>query len=160
MAIVFHFPVMNQRIQKHFNNLLMKYLFENPIKGKLGSQNYKTSILWRNGELIADEPEKLGGQDLGPDPFTLLLSSLVSCTIATLKMYIDQKGINLPKLEIEANMFYKIENRERVAFIERNIRFGEQLDEELKEKLLSIAENCPVSKTLKGNIQVLTEVIS
>ncbi len=55
----------------------MKYILENPVKGNISEQKYKTSIVWRNGVFIADEPEKLGGQDLGPDPYTLLLSSLI-----------------------------------------------------------------------------------
>lgn len=64
----------------------MKYLLENPIKGTIGSEKHLTTIYWRNGVLITDESEKLGGKDLGPDPYTLLLSSLVACTLATLRM--------------------------------------------------------------------------
>jgi hypothetical protein len=40
----------------------MKYLLETPIKGTIGSEKYKTTIHWRNGVLITDEPEKLGGR--------------------------------------------------------------------------------------------------
>ena len=134
----------------------MKYILETPIRGTLGPQKYETAIHWRNGILISDEPEKLGGKDLGPDPYTLLLSSLVACTLATLRMYIDHKGLNISTIDVEANMFYKIENRETIAYIERRIHFGEQLDPEMNQRLLLIAENCPISKTLKRNIQIST----
>lgn len=134
----------------------MKYIFERPIKGTIGSQKYKAHIHWRNGVLITDEPEKLGGKDLGPDPYTLLLSSLVACTLATLRMYIDHKGLTIPAIEVEANMSYKIENKETVAYIERKVEFGERLDPEIQQRLLRVVENCPVSKTLKGNINIST----
>jgi hypothetical protein len=47
----------------------MKYVLETPVKGIIGSEKVKTAIHWRNGVLITDEPEKLGGKDLGPDPY-------------------------------------------------------------------------------------------
>lgn len=135
----------------------MKYTLETPIKGTIGIHKYKTAIHWRNGVLITDEPEKLGGKDLGPDPYTLLLSSLVACTLATLKMYIDHKGLAISEIEIEANLFHKIENQEIVTQIERKIEFRQQPDSEVQQKLLRVAEKCPISKILKGNINISTE---
>lgn len=137
----------------------MKYLLENPVKGTIGVQKYKTSIHWRNGVLIADEPEKLGGQDSGPDPHTLLLSSLVTCTLATLRMYIGHKGFTIPEIEVEANLFHRIENQENTTQIERKILFSVQVDADLQKRLLRIAEQCPISKILKGNIKISTEII-
>lgn len=137
----------------------MKYLLENPVKGIIGIQKYKTSIHWRNGVLIADEPEKIGGQDIGPDPHTLLLSSLVACTLATLRMYIDHKGLIIPEIEVDANVFHRIENQETTTHIERKIIFRNQVDLEVQKRLLRVAENCPISKILKGNIKVSTELI-
>lgn len=136
----------------------MKYLLENPVKGSIGEQKYKTNISWRNGNLIADEPEKLGGQDLGPDPYTLLLSSLITCTLVTLKMYIERKGIDIQNLDVEANMYYRIENNEIKTHIEKRIVFGSAVNEELKEQLTSIAEQCPVSKILKQGAVIKTVV--
>lgn len=139
---------------------MMKYILEKPIKGTIGLQKFKTAIQWRNGLFFTDEPEKLGGKDLGPDPFTLLLSSLVGCTLATLRMYIDHKNLSISAIEVEANMFYKIENKIRVTYIERNIIFRDQQDLEVTQSLLRVAENCPISKILKGNIKITTELIN
>jgi len=135
----------------------MKYMLENPVKGKIGEQKYKTSITWRQGEFITDEPEKLGGQDLGPDPYTLLLSSLVGCTLATLRMYIDHKGLSISEIEVEANLYFKIVQQEPITYIERRIIIQEEADPQILERLLQIAENCPISKILKGKVNVLTE---
>lgn len=137
----------------------MNYIFETPVKGTIGAQKYKTAIHWRNGILISDEPKKLGGEDLGPDPYTLLLSSLITCTLATLRMYIEHKNLPISALEVEANMFFKIENKETIAYIERKIKFGEQPDLDVHQRLLKVAEKCPVSKILKGNINISTELI-
>lgn len=135
----------------------MKYLLETPVRGILGTEKFRTAIHWRNGILITDEPEKLGGRDLGPDPYSLLLSSLVSCTLATLKMYIELKGLDIPEITVEANMFYRIENEGTVIRIERKIEMHYVSDSEIRQRLIGVAENCPISKILKGNIHILTE---
>ncbi|RDC56420.1 OsmC family peroxiredoxin [Pedobacter chinensis] len=138
---------------------VMKYILEKPIKGIIGSQKYKTTIHWRNGVLITDEPEKIGGKDLGPDPHTLLLSSLVGCTLATLRMYIDHKGLSISQIEVEANLFHRIENQEMITLVERKITFKDEPDAELQTRLLRVAEQCPISRILKGNIKISTELI-
>jgi putative redox protein len=135
----------------------MKYILETPIRGAIGTEKFKTAIHWRNGVLITDEPEKLGGKDIGPDPYTLLLSSLVSCTLATLRMYIDHKGLEIPEIEVEANMFHRIENDGVVLRIDRKIDIKNLGDPELQQRLIRIAEDCPISKILKGNINIQTE---
>jgi len=135
----------------------MKYLLENPIKGTIGREKFKTAIHWRNGILITDEPEKLGGKDRGPDPYTLLLSSLVSCTLATLRMYIDHKGLVISEIDVEANMVNRLGKDGTVMHIERKIEIHNMTDLELLQRLIRVAENCPISKILKGNIMITTQ---
>jgi putative redox protein len=135
----------------------MKYILEHFVKGIIGGEKFLTAIHWRNGVLITDEPEKLGGQDLGPDPYTLLLSALVSCTLATVRMYIEHKGLDISEISVEANMFQKIGNEGTVMHIERHIAIPEVVDPELQTRLIRLAENCPVSKILKGNIKIISE---
>ncbi|OOQ58402.1 OsmC family protein [Mucilaginibacter pedocola] len=135
----------------------MKYLLESPVAGTIGLEKYKTEIRWRNGILITDEPEKIGGRDIGPDPYTLLLASLVSCTLATLKMYTDHKGLLLPELVVEANMIHKLDQNGAAMHIYRRIVIPGIEDPALLERLLRVAENCPISKILKGTINIVTE---
>lgn len=71
----------------------MKYILQKPVKGTIGFQKYRSAIHWRNGVFISDETEKISRKNLGPDPFPLLLSSLVGRTLATL-MYIDWAWAN------------------------------------------------------------------
>lgn len=134
----------------------MKYILENPVSGHIGQQKYKTTIHWRNGELITDEPEKLGGKDLGPDPYTLLVSSLVSCTLATLRMYIDRKELHIDEIQVTANLYLRIEKEQVVTYFDREISFGQAIEENTVLRLRQIADECPISKILKGNTVVNT----
>lgn len=133
------------------------YIFENPVNAKIGVEKYKITVQWRNGSFITDEPESSGGKDLGPDPYTLLLSSLASCTLATLRMYIDRKQWNIPEIKVELNMFQDRSER-LLTTIERKISFDEQVQEEQKEKLLLIAGKCPVSQLLENQIVIATNI--
>jgi putative redox protein len=134
----------------------MKYLLEYPVRGTIGSERFLTSVHWRNGMLITDEPEKFGGRYLGPDPYTLLLSSLISCTLATLRMYADHKAIPSPEIEVTANMYQQIGNDGTVTLIERQIVIPGFADEELRQRLIRVAKSCPLSRILQGNIKILT----
>ena len=111
-----------------FNPQCMKYKFEKPIHGSIANTKYQCRIEWRNGSFIADEPENNGGKDEGPDPYTLLLSSLTSCTLITVRMYIDRKGWDINRIAVKTNLYQEI------------------------------ASQCPVSKILEGNIKVRTYV--
>lgn len=134
----------------------MKYALENPVNVSIGTEKYKCTIEWRNGILIADEPEKSGGKDLGPDPYTLLLSSLGSCTVATLRMYIDRKGWDVPVIKVSVNLYHELREGKNVTVIDRDLEFVSPVTDEQCERLIQIAKVCPISKMLEGEIQVRT----
>ena len=134
---------------------MMKNIIENPIKASIGIEKYKVAISWRNGLFYADEPVSSGGQDLAPDPYTLLLSALASCTLSTLRMYIDRKGWQISEIFIEVNMYQPTEG-DFSTTIERTIFFNTDITLEQKEKLLLIAKKCPVSKILEHKIELKT----
>lgn len=64
----------------------MQYKLENPIQGTIGTEKLQCTIEWHNGKFMADQPEMTGGKDTGLDPYALLLSSLASCTLVTMRM--------------------------------------------------------------------------
>jgi putative redox protein len=135
----------------------MTTLLENNITGSIGTQKYLCTINWRNGQLLMDEPESISGQDLGPDPYTTLLASLAGCTLSTLRMYIDRKGWNIPEIKISLNLAQE-NNGELETIITREISFSNEVNEEIKNRLLIIAEKCPVSKILKNKITISTSI--
>ncbi len=134
----------------------MNYKFEKPVIGEIGLAKYQCSMEWRNGKFIADEPEKSGGKDAGPDPFTLLLTSLVSCTLVTLRMYIDRKEWDIPSITVASNLYQSTIGEKVVTTIDRDIKFPVSVSDEQREKLTDIAKACPISKILQGEIVVRT----
>ncbi|PKB16099.1 OsmC family protein [Flavobacterium sp. 5] len=135
----------------------MENLLENDITGTIGTQKYLCTISWRNGKLLMDEPESVGGNDLGPDPFSTLLASLAGCTLSTLRMYIDRKGWDIPEINISLNISQE-NDPELTTTISRSISFPATIDEDTKNRLLIIAEKCPISKILKNKILINTTI--
>ena len=133
----------------------MANLLENNVEGKIGTQKYLCTIFWRNGTLLMDEPESVGGNDLGPDPFSTFLASLAGCTLSTLRMYIDRKGWDIPEIKISLNLAQEM-NPELETSISRTITFPTNISDEQRERLFLIADKCPISKLLKGNITINT----
>lgn len=133
----------------------MENVLEKNITGHIGTQKYLCTITWRNGQFIMDEPESIEGKDLGPDPFSTLLASLAACTLSTLRMYIDRKGWDIPEINISLN-FYQESDPELTTTISRSISFPTEIEDDIKKRLLIIAEKCPVSKLLKNNIVINT----
>lgn len=136
----------------------MKKLLENDIIGSIGTQLYRCTIQWRNGQLVMDEPESLGGQDLGPDPYTTLLAALAGCTLSTIRMYINRKGWDIPEFSVTLNMEQE-QTPELTTHISRTLSFPEGVDAEIQKRLVVIAEKCPVSKILENNIIMHTKTI-
>lgn len=134
----------------------MIYKFEKPVHGSIGLEKYQCTIEWRNGEFISDEPETSGGKDLGPDPYSLLLSSLAACTLVTLRMYIDRKGWNIPTIILNVNMYSEKKEDKITTVIDRDIIFSADTPEEQKTRLQEIASACPISKILQNDVKVRT----
>ena len=103
-----------------------------------------------------DEPEKLGGQDAGPAPYDLLLGSLISCTMITLRMYAKHKDIELGDFQVEAEFFAHKEGQE---WIERRLSFDITHDSALQQKILEICAKTPVTKTLLRSLEIRTSLI-
>lgn len=134
----------------------MKYRLEKPVNATIGTERYQCSITWRNGGFIADEPVSQGGQDSGPDPYTLLLSSLASCTLITLRMYIDRKGWEIPEIRVNTNMYSEIREGATITVIDRDIYFPGAVPDEQKLRLQEIAKACPISRILENQVTVRT----
>ncbi len=134
----------------------MKYKLDKPVHAIIGTEKYQCSIEWRNGKFIADEPLSGGGKDLGPDPYTLLLSSVASCVLVTLRMYIDRKNWDISALTVNVNMYQETVNDKTTTIIDRDLILGEHVPDEQKIKLQEIASHCPISKILESDIKTRT----
>ena len=114
---------------------------------------YRQDIRTGNHTLVADEPPDHGGQDAGPAPYDLLLAALGSCTAITLEMYAAKKGWRLGQLRVDLTFF---KNREGESRIERVLHVTEPLDEEQWARLIDVAGQTPVTKTLLSGTPITT----
>ncbi len=144
-----------------YNPYSQKYDF-GKVKVTLGPTGFASQIDTGEHLFIADEPTTIGGDDLGPTPYDLLLSSLGACTAMTLRMYTNRKEWDLDGIEVLLD-HRKEEDpndpKQKIDIIERTIKFKGLEDEEKKKRLLQIAEKCPVHKTLTSTTKIITKNI-
>jgi uncharacterized OsmC-like protein/alpha/beta superfamily hydrolase len=116
--------------------------------------------------LAADEPVGAGGSNLGPNPYDYLLAGLGACTSMTLRLYADHKKWPLEKVsvrlsheKIHAEDCADCETKEgKIDQIEREIEVQGPLDATQRQRLLEIAEKCPVHRTLHSEIKIVSKL--
>ncbi|QSE98358.1 bifunctional alpha/beta hydrolase/OsmC family protein [Fulvivirga lutea] len=140
---------------------------EKQVTVRTGMDKYLTEIKTENHYLLADEPKSLGGGDFGPSPYDLLVAALGACTGMTLRMYADRKEIDLKEVKVHLQHSKEhtkdSENPESKSSvldqIEREIELTGNLTAEQRDRLLEIADKCPVHRTLHNEIVVKTKLI-
>jgi putative redox protein len=129
---------------------------------------YRTKIQAGTHAFVADEPTDIGGTDTGPTPYDLLLAALGSCTGMTLRMYADRKEwplrettVRLEHAKVHAKDCEDCEKEDgKIDRITREIEVSGDLDDTQRERLLEIANKCPVHRTLHNEIRVVSSLAS
>ena len=128
-------------------------------------QNLQNEIKYSDdtASLIADEPAAAGGDGAGPDPYTLLLSALGTCTSITLKLYARQKGWPLERVTVRLSQ-ERVHSTDAadcgtqpdcyIHKIRRTLVLDGNLTEEQRARLREIAARCPIHKTLTSKIVI------
>ena len=119
---------------------------------------YTQDVIARTHKIYADEPESLGGADLGLSPFELVCAGLGACTNITLRMYAQRK--EWPVTNIAVDVAYKKSGMGadmKDVFI-RKITIEGELDEKQTQRMMVIAGKCPVHKMLESDNEIRTEL--
>lgn len=141
-------------------------VIDNRVTVRTPAGGFMTDMFANGHNLTADEPENYGGTDKGPSPYDFLQASLGACTAMTVQMYarrkkwpLDEAVVRMRYEKIHAEDCADCENPgQKIDHFERELELSGDLSLEQRQKLLEIAEKCPVHKTLLGEIQIKTNL--
>lgn len=127
------------------------------VTASIGDIPYTVSLMDGVHRWLGDESELDGGANAGPTPFHLLLSSLGACTAITLSMYAKRKA--WPLTGVDINLEYNPNGKPADGNqIVRHVVLHGELNEAQRERLLQVANACPIHKVLSGKIAIDTDL--
>lgn len=128
---------------------------------------FTTQMKVGNHNMVADEPISYGGNDFGPSPYELVSAGLSACTAMTLQMYAKRKKWHIDNVEVHTS-YSKTHATDcedcespnsKIDTFNRVIKIEGDFDDKQLQRLLQIADKCPVHKTLHSDTQVITTLI-
>jgi uncharacterized OsmC-like protein/alpha/beta superfamily hydrolase len=139
-------------------------VIDNRVTARTAAQGFCTDLFVNGHALVADEPESFGGSGRGPSPYDYLLAALGSCTGMTVQMYARRKKwplaaavVRLRHEKIHAeDCEHCTEKGSKIDRFERELELRGELSEEQRNRLLEIAEKCPVHRTLHSEVVIDT----
>jgi putative redox protein len=154
------------RIQVKNEDTEMRIVEPGSVIVRERDKKFTREILTEHHRLISDEPISSGGADLGLNPYELLLAALGSCTSMTLRMYANHKQIDLQDIQVELhhNRIHADDcagceaQASLIDVITRVIKLTGNLDDKQRVRLLEIANQCPVHKTLQSQMHIKTRL--
>lgn len=109
----------------------------------------------------ADEPVAYGGTDKGMTPYGFLSAGLGACTSMTIRMYARRKKWKLDNIwvDVKHDAMHAQDadgGHSKIDTFLREIHLDGDLDAEQRQRLLEIADRCPVHKTLESSANIKT----
>lgn len=143
-----------------------KLTTDHQVVANLGDEGFTTQLKAGKHYFTSDEPENVGGNDFGPTPYDFLSAALAACTSMTIQVYVKRKKWPLQNVETHVthnkDHVEDCENCERntskIDVFEREIILEGNLDEEQQQRVLEIADKCPVHRTLSNKITIHTQL--
>ena len=126
---------------------------------EIGKDKYRTEVRASGHTVVADEPVAVGGKDEGMNPNEFLLASLGTCTAMTLRMYADRKGWPVDNICVELTMDVVNGNEQQTTYIKRHIRIDGIIDDDQRQRMLQIADSCPLHRVMTNPIVITSNLI-
>lgn len=125
-----------------------------------------TEIMANGHYLTADEPKDVGGTDLAGTPYDLLVAALGACTAMTLRLYADHKEMALDEVKVHltrekrhAEHAEQMDEASKIEVIDRHLELTGDLTQAQRDRMVEIANKCPVHKTLTKGLEVNTSLL-
>lgn len=139
---------------------------DNRVTTSTEHEGFFTELFANGHAMVADEPVKYGGTDRGPTPYDYLLAALGACTSMTVQMYarhkklpLDRAIVRLTHQKIHASDCESCEGTDgKIDQMEREVELIGDLDDKQRQRLLEIAERCPVHKTLHSEVKIVSKL--
>jgi putative redox protein len=139
---------------------------EGEVVVHMNREHYRADVFAGPHAMIADEPVESGGADAGPSPYGFLGSALGACTAITLRMYADRKqwplesvNVRVKHSKIHADDCADCETKAgKLDYFERELELVGELDADQRQRLLAIADKCPVHNTLIASSRIDTQL--
>jgi uncharacterized OsmC-like protein/pimeloyl-ACP methyl ester carboxylesterase len=136
----------------------------NVVVQETGNSKFQQSVTVGPHRLLADEPVAAGGEDTGPGPYDFLLAGLGACTSMTMRLYADRKSLPLVRttVTLKHSKIYAQDCADcetkagMLDQIERVITMEGPLNAEQRQRLMEIADKCPVHRTLTSEIHIVS----
>lgn len=133
------------------------------VTTRIDRSRYRSTVEARTHEWVLDEPVDVGGTDTGPTPYETLLGTLGGCTAITLRMYADRKGWPLEAVTVRLRQAHAHEKDCEICEtdevgphrLEREVELAGPLTDEQRQRLMLIADRCPVKQTLERGITIV-----
>ena len=127
------------------------------VEAKLSNTDFTTYATAGEHTMTLDEPQDIGGSDVGATPTQHLVAALASCTIITLKMYLNRKQWEIESIDSIVDYKYDISNKRMIFKVQVNVKGS--LDDTQLNRLDKIARACPVHKMLHEGNRIEVEII-
>jgi putative redox protein len=139
---------------------------DNRVTVRTPAGGFRSDLFASGHALVADEPVAFGGTNQGPSPYDYLQAALGACTGMTVQMYAQRKKwplaevvVRLRHEKIHAQDCEHCEDpKQKLDHFERELELSGDLSQEQRQRLLEIAEKCPVHKTLLDEIRITTHL--
>lgn len=129
------------------------------------NRGFRTPLNVAGHAMVIDEPVAVGGTDAGPSPYGLISAALASCTAMTLHSYAKMKKLPVTDIRVlvQHDKVHEVDCEHcdsdpgaKIDQLQRTIWIDGELTAQMRERLLQIADRCPVHRTFQSSVRIVT----
>ena len=108
----------------------------------------KVTAKFQGFQVTTDQPIESGGENTAPDPFSLFLSSIGTCTGIYVLRFCQERNLPTEGLNLMLKTQWN-EKKSLISTIDITIKTGNNFPDKYKKTLIKVANLCTVKRHLK-----------